>query len=222
MATRFMGSQIQVVFQVNFPTFTPDQFNQVLKEKGFLLTSSQMVNPQGQAVQMQMFSKGNLIVFFAPVPQNPSQFQVVFQALNTVSLAVAPSGGVLIQDIRDILKGLNIVEDVISLIAFNCTTRETVKIDPAKGLTAGIKPKLLQKIAGALGTDLNVTSLRLGTSLPLLKGTQIILEPLISDPTKQFYINVIFQTNDMKEFDTFIKGFGEELILSITEAIMNA
>jgi len=221
MSARSMGSQIQLVFQVKFPTFTPDQFNQALKAKDFLLTPSQAISPQGQPVQVQMFSKGNLLVFFVPSPQNPPQFQIVFQALNTVSLAYAPSGGVLLQDIMDILKGLNIVEDVVSLITFNCNTRAPATIDPMKGLTTGVKPELLEKITKALGYDLNVTSLRLGTVFPLREGIQLTVEPLGSDPTKEFYVNVIFQTRDMKEFDKFIKKFGEDIIENIIGAMVN-
>lgn len=221
MSARSVGSQIQLVFLVKFPTFTPDQFNQALKAKDFLMTPSQAISPQGQPTQVQIFSKGNLLVFFAPNPQNPAQFQIVFQALNTVSLVYAASGGVLLQDIMDILARLNIVEDVVSLITFNCITRAPATIDPMKGLTAGVKPELLEKITKALGSNLNVTSLRLGTVFPLQKGIQLVLEPLGSDPTKEFFVNVLFQTSDMKEFDKFIKEFGENVINDIIEAMVN-
>lgn len=222
MSTKHKGSQIQLVFQVNVPTFTPDQFNQVLKEKGFLMTPGQGINPQGQPMQLQIFSKGDLVIFFAPVPQNPTQFQIVFQALNTVSLMVTPSGGILIEDINDILERLNIVEDVVSLISFNCSTREKADIEPAKSLTAGIKPEVLQRITKALGPGLNVTSLRLGTEIPLKEGMQLILEPLATDPTRHFFVNVIYQTNDMKKFGKFVKEFGEKVIEDIVEAMVNA
>ena len=221
MSSQAVGSQIQLFFQVKFPTFTPDQFSQTLKAKGFNMTPAQALSPQGQPIQVQVFSKGNLIVFFTANPQNPTQNQIVFQALNTVSLTSAPrSGDSPIQDITDILKGLNIVEDVISLIGFNCTTRATSTIDPTKGLTSGIKPELLEKIKKALESDVNVTSLRLGTAHPLQKGIQLTLEPLATDPTKQFFVNVIFQTSDMKEFDGFIRRFGEDVVRTIIEAMV--
>lgn len=90
-----------------------------------------------------------------------------------------------------------------------------------KGLTTGVKPELLEKITKALGYDLNVTSLRLGTVFPLREGIQLTVEPLGSDPTKEFYVNVIFQTRDMKEFDKFIKKFGEDIIENIIGAMVN-
>jgi len=223
MSARSIGSQIQLVYQVNFPTFTPDQFTQVLKAKGFQVTPSQVITPQGP-VQTQLFSKGNIIISFAQNPQNPNQIQIVFQILNTVSLTSA-FGGVASpdQDITAILMGLNVVEDVVSLITFNCITRAEARIDPIKGLTAGIKPALLEKIKEAFasspfGSSLNVISLRLGTAFPLQKGIQLILEPLSSDPTK-FFVHLIFQTDDMKEFNEFIRGFGEDIIRSLIEVV---
>jgi len=220
MSIKSTGSQITLVYQVKFLTFTPDQFNQVLKEKGFTMTPSQVTNPLGQIAQIQLFSKGNLVVFFAQNPQNPTQTQIIFQALNTVSLTSALSGGTSPnQNIMDILMGLNIVEDVVSQVAFNCTTRVAVELDPTKILTSGIRPALLEKITKALGSSLNVTSLRLGTAHPLQKGMQLTLEPLVSNPTKELFVNVVFQTSDMAEFNEFIRGFGEDAIRSTIEAI---
>lgn len=221
MSAKFVGSQIQLVFQVDYATFTPDQFNQTLKEKGFQITPVQAIGPQGQATPIQTFSKGNLIIFFVMNPLNPSQIQIVFRVLNTVSLMSGPRGGMLMQDIKDILAGFNVVEDVISLVSFNCITKAVATFDPTKGLTAGVKPALLKKTTKALGANLKVTSLRLGTDFPLQTGMQLTLEPLSSDPTKQFFINVVYQTKDMKELDTFIRGFGENTIQDIVGALVN-
>lgn len=224
MSARSVGSQIQLVYQVRFLTFTPDQFTQVLKSKGFGAALTQMTNPQGQIIQLPLYSKGNLIVFFVQVPQTPPppQIQIIFQALNTVSLASAVSGGSSPnQDIVDILMGLNVVEDVISQATLTCTTRAQSKTDPTKCLTDDIKPELLDKVKKTLGSDLNVTLLRLGTAFPLQKGVELILQPLPSDPTKEFSVNVIYQTSDMREFEDFISEFGEDKIQSIIEAIVN-
>lgn len=224
MSVKSIGSRIQLAYQVNFPTFTPDQFTKVLKEKGFQMTPSQAITPQGQPTQLNLFSKGNLIIFFAPSPQNPTQRQIIFQVLNRVNLKSLNGDTSPNEDISSILLGLNIREDVVSTITFTCTTRADAIIDPMKGLTNGIKPELLKKINEAFSTKLNVTSLRLGTTSPsnLKEGkgfTQLILEPLGNDPTKQFFVNVTFQTSDMKKFDDFINGFGEDVILSMIEAI---
>jgi hypothetical protein len=132
-----------------------------------------------------------------------------------------PRGGTLLQDIKDILAGFNVVEDVISLISFNCNTKAAAAFDPVKGLTDGIKPTLMKKTMKALGTNLNVTSLRLGTDFPLQMGMQLTLEPLSNDPKKQFFINVVFQTKDMKALDTFVRGFGENTIQDIIGALTN-
>jgi len=219
MSVISIGSQIQLVYQVDFLTFTPERFTQVLKEKGFQMTPTQVITPQGP-IQTQLFSKGNLMISFAQNPQNPNQFQIVFQILNTINLISAFSGSTSPdQDIRTILIGLNVVDDVVSQITFNCTTRADATVEPIKGLTAGIKPELLEEIKKAFassqfGPSLNVTSLRLGTAFPLRKGIQLILEPWGNDPTK-FWINLIFQTKDMSEFNEFIRGFGESTIQSL-------
>lgn len=222
MSSRSVGSQVQLVYQVRFLTFTPDQFTQVLKSKGFGVTLTQMTNPQGQTIQLPLYSKGNLIVFFVQVPQipPPPQIQIIFQALNTVSLASAVSGGSSPnQDIVDILMGLNVVEDVISQATLTCTTRAQSKINPTKCLTDNIKPELLDKVKKTLGSNMNVTLLRLGTAFPLQKGVELVLQPLPSDPTKEFSVTVIYQTSDMREFEDFISEFVEDKIQSIIEAI---
>jgi len=210
---------------VNAPTFTPDQFTKVLKEKGFKMTVSPAVTPQGQPAQLSLFSKENLIIFFSTNPQNPTQVNIIFQVLNTINIKSALNGGTSPNDdIRSILMGSNIEEDVVSTITFSCTTRQNAIIDPMKGLTDAIKPKLLEQINKALRSKLNLISLQLGTTIPvnLMEGKdsiQLVLEPLGTDPTKKFFVSLTFQTRNMRKFDEFINGFGEDVIRSVIEAI---
>jgi hypothetical protein len=209
---RAVGSHIQLIFQTQFPTFTPDQFSKALKDKNYIMVQSQVSNPQNpQAppILVQIFSKENVNVFLV---QNLNQ--IVFQILNTVSLET------IYQEISRILLSLNVLDDIIRNIGFNFTTKSPAKTEPQKNLTSLVKNNFLKGIAKSLGTELGVFSIRLATAFPLEKeGLQVILEPLGASPKDEYYLNVIYQTTKMDDFNDFIGRFGEDMVREIIKEV---
>ncbi|MFQ5821800.1 MAG: hypothetical protein ACE5I5_17575 [Candidatus Heimdallarchaeota archaeon] len=207
-----VGSHIQLIFQTKFPTFTPDQFSKALKDKNYIMVQSQISNPQNpQAppIRVQIFSKENVNVFLV---QNKNQ--IVFQILNTVNLKT------IYQEISRILLSLNVLADIILNIGFNFTTKSPAKTEPQKNLTSLVKGSFLKGIAESVGTNLRVFSIRLATAFPLGKeGLQVILEPLGTSPRDEYYLNIIYQTTKMDEFNVFVGNFGEDMIQEIIKEV---
>lgn len=203
-----VGSQVQLTFQTKFQTFTADQFNRALKDKNYLMTQGQINTPQPpQQFIAQIFSKENLNVFI-----NPTTNQIFFQILNTVNPLV-----LIENEIKQILISLNVVQEVIFSIIFNCTTTVYTDVEPVKSLTGLLNPDLLNNISNTLNTKLTVASIKLSTSYPLEggEGIQLILEPLATNPKKQYFVTIVHITNDMDKFDSFIRKFGDKLVQEI-------
>jgi hypothetical protein len=220
--SRFVGTQIQLTVQVKFQTFTPDQFTKALNDKGFTVASAMAGNAQtGAAVPVQTFSKGNVVIFLLPSAPNLPPL-LVFQILNTVNLNNSLSGSAAPNEIiNDMLGRLNIVPDIVALIAFSCVTTVVTKTrTPIEVLTSNFKQQNLDAISKAVGRKLGVQTIRLGDAFPIeRKGLQIILEPLTANPTKQYYVNILLHTDDQVEYSEFIRDFGEKQIDAIVAAV---
>jgi hypothetical protein len=212
---RSIGSNIQIVFQTKFPTFTPDQFGKALKDKKYMVVQSQISdpqNPQAPPIAIQVFSKDNVNVFLV---QNRNE--IVFQVLNTVNLEK------IYPEISRILISLNVLSDIILGIRFNFTTKSKAKTPPRDNLTSLVKKEFLEGITKSLGKKLEVFTIRLATEFPLgQEGMQVVLEPLATSPKDEYYLNIAYQTKDLNGFNRFVRKFGEEMIQKIiTEVEIN-
>lgn len=207
-----IGSNIQMVFQTKFPTFTPDQFGKALKDKNYIVVQSQITNPQNpQAppIPIQIFSKENVNVFLI---QNKNE--VVFQVLNTVNLET------IYQEISRILVSLNVLADIVLSIRFNFQTKSKATTPPQENLTSLVKHEFLEGIKKSLGKNLQVYTIRLATEFPLGKeGMQVVLEPLAANPKDDYYLNITYQTTDLNDFNGFVLSFGEEMIQKIIDEV---
>lgn len=172
-------------------------------------------------MQIQTFSKGNLIIALVPNPVPQALPQIAFQVLNTASLMEVSEGTPIIDTIKDILAKLNIEPDSVGSMVFSCITAVTTPVEPVRVLTLALKSDLLTGISKALGTEsLSVGSIVLGTAFPLTgNGLEVRLEPLAMNPKKQYYVTVALRTGDMGEFDTFIRRFGKEVLEEIIQLV---
>jgi hypothetical protein len=208
-----VGSQVQLIFQTRFPTFTADQFTRALKDKAYVVTQGQVNLPQNAgAITTNIFSKGNMNVFIFP-PAN----QIFFQLLNTINPHDA-----IDDEIKPILVSLNIVEDAISSIILTCTTAvSATSEEPQKALTGIIKEDFLKRIDTIVNKNMGAVSIRLATSFPLEKegGLQVVIEPLGTNPKKSYYVNLAYITANMREFNEFISIFNDKMILDIIESV---
>jgi len=215
MSTLAIGTQVQLVFQTQFLTFTADLFSKALKEREYLEVRGQMPNPQNpQApIPIQTFSKGDITVFLPPTqPPNPNA--IIFQVLNTVNL-----GTIYNKEVKEILLRINIYPEIVSDAIFNCITKMEAKAKPLDRLTSMVDRTFIERISNNLGTKMKVSSIRFTTTFPpeRVGGFQVVVEPLVSNPEKNYYLNISFKTTRMNEFDKFISEFGSDMIHRIME-----
>lgn len=207
-----IGTQVLLVFQTKFPTFTHDQFSNALKERKFSVAPAQIPNLQDPKLgfrSVHLFSKGNVSIFL-----DLSQHRINFQILNMVDLSE------IYEDIKSILLALNVTSNIVSNIVFNCTTSIRTDVKPQEKLTTLVDSKLLKTITDGLGVGFDVISIRLATEFPLgREGSQIIIEPLGSFPDDHYYLNFLYQTTDMNKFNEFISDFGKDTIQMILNAV---
>ncbi len=106
-------------------------------------------------------------------------------------------------------------------MVFNCNTSVTTSVEPAVVLTAALRSDLLSGVSKALGEKpLNVGSIVMGTAFPLTgNGIEVRIEPLLSNPHRQYFVAVTLRTDDMSEFDTFIRKFGKEVLEEIIQLV---
>lgn len=215
------GSQVQLTLQPKFQTFTPAQFSDALRAQGFMMTQATAVNHAlGQPVQIQAFSKGDMIVFLASGPA-PGPQSVVFQVLNTIDLTVKKDGVATNDTIQELLNGLNITPAVTARIELTCTLALAGRLPPRAGLTSCVKPGVARGVAAAFRTEaLSVTSIRWGTDFPLThNGFQIVVEPLATNASGQYFINIMLQTDDPARFAEFVGSFTEETVRKLLDAV---
>lgn len=216
MSTLAIGTQVQLVFRTQFLTFTAELFSKVLKEKEYLEVRGQIpnpTNPQAPPISIQTFSKGDVTVFLPPV-QPPNVNAIVFQILNTRNLE-----SLYKKEMKKILLALNMFPDIVSDASLTCTTRMKAKTKPLDRLTSIVNQDFLDRISKNFGTKLKAYSVRLATTFPLDRegGFQVIVEPLVSNPEKEYYLNISYRTTKMNDFDKFISIFGSDMIQRIIE-----
>ncbi len=207
-----VGTQIQLMFQTKFPTFTPEQFSPAMTEREFILVRGKVPNPenpQGPLETVQLFSKENVNVYLGG-----GLNQVHFQILNMLNL-----NDVYI-DVKKILLDLNVISNVISNIGFLCVTTCLSPTKPQDNLTALMNSSFLADMSRALGVEVVISSIRLATTFPLEKnGVQMLIEPLGTSPEDHFYLNIIYQSSNMDIFNVFIEKFGRTMIQEIIEEV---
>jgi hypothetical protein len=194
MNTRILsqkGAQIQIVVETQGVVFTPDNLLSVLKNNEFQIVQGLVSNPLNStlpAQNTQIYSKDSLMIYLLLTqPLNT----LVFALMNTVDLKNQKIGGKPSSDmIRDLMDSLNLVDETISAITFNFTTRFIATKKPIDRLSKLIKLDFLRKMKkDPLLRTLNVLSIRLGDIFPIEKqGFNIVIEPLLSNPEKMFFI----------------------------------
>lgn len=212
MSLSAIGTNIEFRFNMKFPTFTPDQYKQNLVERKFTLAQRSIQNPQnpqGPPIIVPIFSKGNMNVILGQNMQ-----QIHFQIFNTINLTD------VYKDIKDISVSLSIFDEIIQNAGFNCLSRTKAKNKPQSTLTELTNSNFLNSLEKCFGQKLDVVSLKLATIFPLgMEGLQVIIEPLATSPNDEYFLNIIYQTNDIKQFDNFIQRFGEKMIQEIADII---
>lgn len=185
------GAQIQIILETQGLVFTPDNLMNVLKSNEFQIAQGNVSNPLNPAFPMQsaqIYSKGSLMIYLLQAqPLNILIFTLI-NSLNPKNEKIGdkPSSDIII----NIMDSLSLVDETISAITFNFTTRFDATKKPIGQLTKLLKKNFLDKLKGVpMLNSPNVISMRLGNSFPIEKGGfNVVFEPFASNPEKKFFM----------------------------------
>lgn len=208
MAATSIGTQIELIYKTQFVTFTPDQFSKALKDKNYLEVRGTIPSSKGP-MPIQTFSKGDFIVFLAPDEPPP----LVFRIINTLSIESK------LKEINEMLVALNIYADIVAVASFTCQTRVSVKGKPLDRLTSLVNKNFVSKICQNMGADMKVSSIRFNKAYPLSsnEGCGVTIEPLMTNPEKEYFVGISYLEHDMTKFNKFISEFGADMIQRMIE-----
>jgi hypothetical protein len=186
------GSQIQIVLEIQGQIFTPDNLLSVVNSNEFQISQGKISNPLNPASppqNTQIYSKDSMMIYLLP---SRSIFNnLIFTVLNSYDLKNEKIGDKSVSEfIKNIMDELSLVDENISSITFNFTTRFESTKQPEDQLTRLLQKNFMNKLKDAtLSKSLKVMSIRIGDSFPIKKeGFNIVFEPLISKPDKVFFM----------------------------------
>jgi hypothetical protein len=208
MSNFAIGTQVELVFRTQFVTFTPEQFIRAVKERNYIEVRQQLLDPNGQPITLQTFSKGVTTVFLPPgSPPSP----IVFRIINTVNLET------VYKEVSEMLMAMNIYPDIASSASFSCTTRVKGQTHPIERLTSLADKSFVQRMSKKLGVPMKVSSVTFCSSFPLKQegGYDVTLEPLMTNADEEYFLRIHFLTHKMDEFNKFISEFGSDMIQKI-------
>jgi len=210
MAVTGIGTQIEIVYTTQFVTFTPDQFNKALKDKNYLEVRGTIPSSKG-SIPIQTFSKGDFIVFLAPGEPPP----LVFRIINTLGIESK------LKEINEMLVALNIYADIVAVASFTCQTRVSTKGKPLDKLTSLVSKNFISGICKSMDVDMKVSSIRLNKAYPQSsnEGCGVTIEPLMTNPEKEYFVAIAYVEHDMTKFNKFISQFGADMIQRMIEEI---
>ena len=204
---------LTLAFQPKYPTYTPETFNKTMDKKGFLLSQGQAKTPMGQAIPLEAFSKGDIIVILLPNPVVPGAVpQIVFQILNNFSLRTAYD-----ETVKELLSELKLADSAVAGIDIRILVYVPALQDSLKSLSSILKNGILSNVSKKFSKrSLTVTSLRLGTAFPMVQeGLEIIIEPSATNPNAEFFINLHMNTSSLETFEEFINIYEKDLIINM-------
>ena len=162
-------------------------------------------------MHVQMFSKGDFVVF---LPPSQNQSTVVFQIINTLNIEAK------YKEVTEMLIALNIYNDIIATATFDCTTRIGAKTKPLDRLTSLVTKAFVSKVSKSVDADLKVSTIKFSTIFPVGEGgggCNVIIEPLMSNREKEYFVSITFKAHDMVKFNKFISQFGVDMIQKMLE-----
>ena len=208
------GAQTQIVVETQGLVFTPDNLMSVLKSNEFQIVQGSVSNPLNPAIPMQntqIYSKDSLMIFLL---QSQPLNSLIFTMMNSFNLSEEKIGEKSGLDmIKSIMESLSLVDETISAITFNFTTRFVATKKPVEQMTKLLSKEFTSKIKKIPSvSSLKMLSIRLGDVFPIEKeGTNIIFEPFLSNPEKMFFIQFTKKVMNRDSLFELIEGFPEIL-----------
>ena len=212
------GAQTQIVVETQGLVFTPDNLMSVLKSNEFQIVLGNVANPLNPAIppqNTQIYSKDSLMIFLL---QTQPLNSLIFTMMNSFNLREEKIGEKSGLDmIKSIMESLSLVDETISAITFNFTTRFGATKKPMEQLTKLLSKEFTSKIKRIPSlSSLKMLSIRLGDVFPIEKeGVNVVFEPFLSNPEKMFFIQFTKKVMNRDSLFELIDGFPkilEELI----------
>ncbi len=214
------GAQTQIVLETQGLVFTPDNLMNVLRSNEFQIVQGNVSNPLNPTFppqNTQIYSKDSLMIYLL---QTTPLNSLIFTVMNTFDLKNEKIGGKPSSEIiKNIMDSLSLVDETISAITFNFTTRFEASKKPIDQLTRLTQKDFINKLEEiAFLKPLNVLSIRMGDTFPIERqGFNFVFEPLLSNPEKMFFmqfmkkvmnIDMLFELIDEfpKILEILIKG----------------
>lgn len=208
------GAQTQIVVETQGLVFTPDNLMSVLKDNEFQIAQGNVPNPlhpDSPPQNTQIYSKDSMMIVLL---QNPPLFSLFFTIINSIDLReekVGDKSG--LEMIRGIMDSLSLVDETISAITFNFTTRFAAANKPMEQLTKILSEEFKNKIKKVPSlSSLKLLSIRLGDVFPIEKeGINIVFEPFLSNTEKMFFLQFTKKVRNRDSLFDLIDKFPEIL-----------
>jgi len=208
-----VGSQVSLLFQSKFATFTPAQFVKTFQEQGFIQTRGNAnisANPMAQPVLTNIFSKDDLIVLF-----NPNENIIIFQILNTLDF-----NDIYEKEIQKILVNLNFNPSSVGMLGIDSSIQVHEVKPPIDSITSLTNKKFVESMKDlGIGEEVNITSLRFNTKGTDKESLSVAIEPLLSNPTGSYHVMVVYRTKENDKFNEFVTKFGTKMIEKIINGV---
>lgn len=198
-----VGSTTIISFQTKYPTFSALEFDKILID---LQYQTKIVNnpPGTNPPQSKVYSKEDIVINFDHLNNI-----LTFTLFNTINLTEIYEG------ITNIMAKLKIDHDAIHLMGLKCTTRAHDVGNPELKLSGLLNSDAVEKFSQTLGFSPGVGSLVLVNKNPVDEDLQIRIEPLASNPTESFYVDIVYKTSKHDKFNDYISQFGVKKIEEI-------
>lgn len=212
------GAQTQIVVETQGLVFTPDNLMSVLKSNEFQIVLGNVANPLNPAIppqNTQIYSKDSLMIFLLQTQPLNSLIFTMMNSFNLREEKIGEKSG--LEMIKSIMESLSLVDETISAITFNFTTRFGATKKPMEQLTKLLSKEFTSKIKRIPSlSSLKMLSIRLGDVFPIEKeGVNVVFEPFLSNPEKMFFIQFTKKVMNRDSLFELIDGFPkilEELI----------
>lgn len=198
-----VGSTTIISFQTKYPTFSAIEFDKKLTDLEY--QSKIVNNPTGtNPPQSKVYSKEDVVINFNHITNI-----LTFTLFNTIDLTE------IYKEITKIMALLKIDHDAIQLMGLKCTTRAHDVGNPENRLSALLNSSVVNELSKAIGYEPAIGSLVLVNKNPRDEDLQVRIEPLASNPTESFFIDIAYKTNKPDKFNAYITQFGIKSIEAI-------
>ena len=210
MGVSVSGQGVQISLRAKYRTFTPDQLATVLHREGYTstkATANTSDNPLASPVSTVMHSKGDLIILFGD-----DENMIKFHIINRRNVS-----DIFEDEIKKVLTSLNYNPPVVDTMKMSVAATVAGMGSPLKTLKSLVRTRLADHLK-----EMNDMDNAEATSLKITQyddeRTEFMttsIEPLTSDPTGTYYVEIEYMTDDNDKFTRFVRRVGDDMIENV-------